>query len=170
MKNSNPPSFRGEYYFLSNVYPLKDPIEVREVEGQAAPTVEHAYQAAKFVNESDKLNVLDAKTGGSAKTIARKLIEAGAEVDSHWQDRKLGVMRYYVNQKFKNDVELATLLVQTGQTEIVEGNPWNDNYWGRSPIDNVEGANWLGKILMDVREQIQVEQAVHPEDHLHPAE
>ena len=41
----------------------------------------------------------------------------------------------------------------TGDAELVEGNTWNDTYWG---VCNGVGHNHLGKILMQVRQELQV--------------
>lgn len=36
----------------------------------------------------------------------------------------------------------------TGNAELIEGNTWNDTFWG---VCNGEGENNLGKLLMKVR-------------------
>jgi hypothetical protein len=41
------------------------------------------------------------------------------------------------------------LLLATGDAELIEGNVWNDVFWG---VCNGIGKNWLGKLLMQVRE------------------
>ena len=75
--------------------------------------------------------------------------------------------------KFKNNPELANKLVATYPRMIMEGNVWNDRYWGASipkqnSLDNVEleklyakfpqyfyiGQNYLGRLLMKVRDEL----------------
>ncbi len=62
--------FRGENYFLSNMFPFNPGIEVEA--GVTVPTVEHAYQAAKFRNPDAREQVLQADTGVKSKELAVK--------------------------------------------------------------------------------------------------
>jgi hypothetical protein len=50
------------------------------------------------------------------------------------------------------------MLLETGDTELVEGNTWRDNFWGAIPetgrrLDGVPlyGRNQLGLLLMETR-------------------
>ena len=38
--------------------------------------------------------------------------------------------------------------------ELVEGNTWGDRYWG---VYNGQGKNWLGRLLMQVRGEIDAD-------------
>ena len=51
-----------------------------------------------------------------------------------------------------NIPELKQKLLETGNTELVEGNTWGDTFWG---VYNVEGENILGRLLMKVREELK---------------
>ena len=53
-----------------------------------------------------------------------------------------------VLSKFASNPVLKNLLLDTNNEELVEGNTWNDTYWGAC---NGRGQNHLGKILMKVR-------------------
>ena len=53
-----------------------------------------------------------------------------------------------VLSKFASNPVLKNLLLDTNNEELIEGNTWNDTYWG---VCNGEGQNHLGKILMKVR-------------------
>ena len=46
------------------------------------------------------------------------------------------------------------MLIKTGDQELIEGNYWNDTYWG---VCKGVGQNKLGKILMRVREELKNE-------------
>jgi predicted NAD-dependent protein-ADP-ribosyltransferase YbiA (DUF1768 family) len=61
-------------------------------------------------------------------------------------------MNWGVREKFKNE-ELAQLLIDTDDHELIEGNWWHDYFWG---VCNGKGENHLGKILMDVREELKL--------------
>ena len=79
------------------------------------------------------------------------------KVRRDWDDVKLDVMLWGVREKFKH-TDLKDLLLSTGDEELVEGNTWNDTYWG---ICRGEGQNNLGKILMKVRMELR-QQNVKP--------
>ena len=73
------------------------------------------------------------------------------KVRRDWDDVKLDIMLWGVREKFKH-TDLKDLLLSTGDQELVEGNTWNDTYWG---ICRGEGQNNLGKILMKVRMELR---------------
>ena len=56
-----------------------------------------------------------------------------------------------VLEKFKQNPELKQKLLETGNQELIEGNTWNDTFWG---VCNGQGQNWLGKILMLARSEL----------------
>lgn len=55
--------------------------------------------------------------------------------------------------KFKRNPLLMKELIATGTEELVEGNTWGDKIWGK--VDGI-GENRLGKILMNVREELKM--------------
>jgi ribA/ribD-fused uncharacterized protein len=135
-------SFQGEYRFLSNFWPA----EV-EFEGRKFPTVEHAYQAAKRLDEGDRARIAALPTPAEAKAAGRKLT-----LRPDWETAKFDVMERCVSYKFEHHPELKQKLLATGDAELIEGNTWGDRVWG---VYQGEGENRLGKILMRVREQLK---------------
>lgn len=81
-----------------------------------------------------------------------------------WDTKRLEVMRELLLQKFAPGTELAKLLLETGTRGLVEGNTWNDDYWGmvqyRDPVDGHSyrwrGLNHLGMMLMQIRSGLRV--------------
>lgn len=144
-------SFKGDFRFLSNFYssPVKMNITIREVTKEYIfPTSEHAYQAHKSTYFSDVNALLWDDSPSYAKNIGKTL---GFD-NIGWDESKVGVMRAVVRAKFtQNDVLCAKLLATEG-VELIEGNTWNDKFWG--VCDGV-GKNWLGKILMEIREELK---------------
>lgn len=61
------------------------------------------------------------------------------------------VMRDLLQQKFSNGI-LREQLLATGDQELIEGNTWGDTFWG---VCNGEGQNVLGKMLMNIREELR---------------
>lgn len=134
-------SFNGEYYFLSNYY--YSPIVF---EGIHYPTVEHAFQAAKTLNNNKRLEIAKMRTPGQAKKAGRTI-----SLRPDWEEVKFDVMKKCVKSKFE-DYDLRNRLLSTGDVELIEGNWWNDTVWG---VCNGIGQNNLGKILMEVRDEIR---------------
>jgi ribA/ribD-fused uncharacterized protein len=139
--------FDGEFAFLSNFYesPVSDGFTT-------FPTVEHYFQAAKAVWVKDYDDIQHAKTPGEAKRIGRKIAIRG-----DWESIKLDVMETAVREKFQIP-ELREKLLATGDAELIEGNWWHDNVWGNCSCDKCrdkEGQNWLGKILMGIRDELR---------------
>lgn len=46
------------------------------------------------------------------------------------------------------------MLLATGSEELIQGNTWNDTFWGVNH-QHPKGLNHLGRILMDVRSQLR---------------
>ena len=134
-------NFTKEYAFLSNFYPSKVIYEGIEYD-----TIEHAYQAAKTLNPSEREFVRMQTTPGRAKRIGQKV-----HIREDWEDVKIGVMLDLIRQKFKNELRLKNKLLATGTEKLVEGNTWGDTFW---VICNGIGFNNLGKILMKVRNEL----------------
>lgn len=144
--NYTPPMFRGRWAFLSNFYSARV-----HYKGRWYLTAEHAYQAAKTTCTSDHDLVAGALTPADAKRAFRRLRLPQRQ---DWVQIKDGVMLEVLRAKFSTPGQavLALLLLETGEQELIEHNPWHDTYWG--VCDGV-GQNKLGKLLMQVREELR---------------
>lgn len=137
-------SFSGKYRFLSNFFPA--PINA---DGLRYPTVEHAFQAAKTLDEDDRDRIRFAASPGEAKRLGRRV-----QLREDWEERKLALMEHLLRLKFQAPA-LRARLVETHPALIIEGNTWGDTYWGAVRTDNGwEGENHLGELLMKIREEI----------------
>ena len=134
--------FRGKYFFLSNFYPV-----IIEYEGINYPTSEHAFQAAKTTVIFHRKSIADISSTSSAKRYGRGLI-----LRPNWDNIRIAIMTDIMRIKFVIP-ELRNKLLDTGNEEIVEINTWGDNFWGVSGKLE-DGQNNLGKILMQVRQEI----------------
>ena len=138
-------SFSGAYEFLSNFHYA--PIKVRSPVGELLyPTSEHMYQAHKSLDPEVRKRISELPTAGQAKRAGQKL-----EIRPDWDEVKLQIMRRVVFLKFKQNPNLRTLLADTRFATLVEGNHWNDTFWG---VCKGRGHNHLGQILMDLRQKI----------------
>lgn len=145
--------FNGEYYFLSNFYPC----EVH-FEGLTYKSTEAAFQAAK-IKCNDELETLETRklfttvSASEAKHMGRH-----CELRKDWEEVKDNIMETIVKEKFTSHQDLADKLIQTGDSILIEGTTWHDNYWGNctcSKCKNKQGKNKLGCILMKVRSELQ---------------
>jgi ribA/ribD-fused uncharacterized protein len=135
--------FYGPNRFLSNFWPI-----LISFEGVTYPSVEHAYQAAKTLNFQERKSIAACKTPGQAKRAGRHIT-----VRKDWNFVRIEIMRHLVRKKFQ-DPELRRLLKQTGDELLIEGNFWHDTFWGMDlSARPLKGNNYLGKILMEVREE-----------------
>lgn len=130
-------SFDGIYRFLSNFHPV-----MVKLDGETYPSTEHAYQAAKSLDPAYRAGFLTC-TATEAKRRGRRAV-----LRADWEQVKIGVMLDLLRQKFAHETELAALLDQTGDRELIEGNWWGDTFWG---VCRGKGQNHLGKLLMQVR-------------------
>lgn len=130
-------SFKGEYSFLSNFYPVNI-----TVEGITFPSVEHAYVACKTTDIRVREVISRVDSPGKVKRLGRELV-----LSDGWDDMKIPVMFGLLVQKF-NYPELHRMLKSTLPHDLVEGNWWGDTFWG---VCRGVGDNHLGKLLMAIR-------------------
>jgi hypothetical protein len=133
--------FFGDYRFLSN-FELGDCLHG----GILYPSSENAYQAAKSLDPQVRSQFANI-TPSESKKLGRQI-----QVREDWEEVKYGIMYSIVLDKFTRNSKLGDLLIETGDRYLEETNHWGDKIWG--VCDGV-GTNWLGKILMDVRNQIR---------------
>lgn len=134
--------FEGKFRFFSNFWLI--PITYENV---TYPSVEHAYQASKTLNPLIREKISHILNPGKAKKFGKNII-----LRKDWDNNlKLRIMKDLIQIKFR-DSNLRKQLLDTGNVEIIEGNDWNDFFWG---VCDGRGENHLGKILMQIREKIK---------------
>jgi ribA/ribD-fused uncharacterized protein len=135
--------FAEEYHFLSNFY-----YAAITYGGISFDTIEHAFQAQKSKDPAEQREIAAAGSPMAAKRMGRKV-----KLRRDWESVKVGIMRDLVRLKFTSHPELAKQLLATGNSPLIEGNSWNDNFWG---VCSEGGKNWLGRILMEVRDELRI--------------
>lgn len=141
MKTKPITRFRNGYHFLSNFYQV-----MVVFEGNAYPSVEHAYQAAKCADIGQRF-LFFSGSSAQAKQHGRKV-----KLRPDWERFKLSVMELLLRLKFTPDTQLAFWLLKTGNAELIEGNQWGDTFWG---VCGGQGQNHLGKLLMKIRAELR---------------
>lgn len=110
------------------------------------PSVEHAYQAAKFADRNYQQKIRLAGSAAEAKRLGR----ANKDIRPDWEDRKVGVMLYLLRLKFDQE-PYKSLLLSVDDSWLVEYNYWGDTFWG---VCRGEGQNMLGKLLKQVKYEL----------------
>lgn len=136
--------FKDDYRFLSNFY-----LAEFVWDGIIWPHSEAAYQAAKTLDRETRLRF------SSMAPVVSKRAGNLIELREDWNDVKVDIMTEIVRSKFSQNPVLREKLLATENALIVEGNQHGDNFWGRCPPNNKSGKNWLGKILMQLRNEWQ---------------
>lgn len=137
--------FRGNYAFLSNFW-----MAHFEYEGIQWLSAEAAYQAMK-IEDALVWKYMAGLTAGDAKKYGKRL-----NIRKDWNDIKIRKMTDVVFCKFSQNDYLKTMLLDTGDREIIEGNNWGDTYWGKINTNGEwHGRNELGRILMYVRDVLR---------------
>lgn len=141
-------SFSGQYRTLSNfaAYPTV-------FDGVQFPTAEHAYVAAKTLDPDLRDIVRELSSPGNAKHFGRSV-----QLRPDWVAVRESVMLEILRAKFTANPDAGQILLDTGTAELIEGNRWHDNYWGRCGCKpcrrNGIGMNTLGRLLMQVRGEL----------------
>ena len=118
-------------------------------DGQTWPTSEHCFQGQKFLNPKDRQAIRKANSPMIATRLGR---DRKRPLRRDWESVKIGLMRAIVLAKFSQHDELRATLLATGDAKIIEHTD-RDAFWGDG--GNGSGKNWLGRILMEVREQLR---------------
>ena len=131
--------FRGKYYFLSNFYNRK--IKYKDLTFENNEAAFHSEKDLTKRKEFCNLNPSE------AKKLGRRV-----KLREDWGKVKDQIMYKIIFIKFTQHEDLKQKLIDTGDEELIEGNTWNDTYWGTC---RGNGKNKLGEILMRVREELR---------------
>jgi ribA/ribD-fused uncharacterized protein len=133
-----------EYGCFSNFahYPI-------ELDGKRWPTSEHYFQAQKFKDPQHREAIRREKSPMIAARLGR---DRKKKLRRDWESAKVAVMRKAVRAKFTQHPDLRASLLATGDAKLVEHTE-NDTYWADG--GDGSGKNWLGRILMEIRQEFQ---------------
>lgn len=138
--------------WFSNMLPFEKSLIYQNMEFK---TVENFYQAMKLPKDRIDLRAEIANLSPyKAKTEIRN--KERYPWDSNWSTEKsLKVMRYTLDWKFQKNTDWSRKLKITKDLglELVEWNNWGDAFLGKN-IKTREGHNHLGKMLMEIRENL----------------
>ena len=134
-----------------------------EQAGQQYLTAEHYMMEKKallFEDHATAQKILNSKTPGEAKKLARKLSNFN---EQRWSQEKFNIVVQGNLLKFSQHPDLKAFLLSTGERILVEASP-ADKIWGIGLAEDHTNANqphlWnglnlLGFALMQVRQHFQ---------------
>ena len=136
--------YEHEFYVFSNFSSFA--IEWR---GKLYPTSEHVYHSEGFEDENLKEQVRNTHSAHDALKFAQVNVD---KCRKDWNEIKLKVMKEILLAKVAQHPYVKKKLLQSGDRELIEDS-WRDDFWGWG--ENRDGANHLGKLWMEVRNEIQ---------------
>ncbi|KAA0038249.1 hypothetical protein IC582_003602 [Cucumis melo] len=135
----------------------RHPIHLTDENGNGCTwlTVEHYYQAHKFVGIDDPVardcveKIKSARSPEEAARIGRLMQRQHPKmIRSDWRTAKLDTMYRALKCKFSSYPHLKSMLLSTAGSVLVEASP-HDLFWGGGR--DGEGLNYLGRLLMQLR-------------------
>ena len=114
-------------------------------------TSEHYFQAQKFAGTEHEEEL---RLVASPMVVARMGRSRQRPLRPDWEKVKDDIMREALRAKFTQNEELKKILLETGDALLVE-HTRNDSYWGDG--GDGSGKNMLGKLLMELREELKNE-------------
>ena len=137
--------YTREFFCLDNFSAFKI-----DIEGILFSTVEHAYQAYKFIETSSEifLAIVNAKSPIEAKQIAHNNEEL---IDPNWNNKKIELMEMFLRIKLHQHPYVKKKLLETKNYIICEDS-LEDSFWGIGP--SRDGENMMGKLWMKIRSEL----------------
>ena len=137
---------------LSNMaggYPIR-------VNGVRILTSEALYQACRFPHLPDVQKLIIGQI--SPMTAKRRSKPYRNDSRPDWDQVRVRIMRWSLRMKLANNWNaFSALLLKTGERPIVEESR-KDDFWGAKVVDDGDtlvGMNVLGRLLMELREQVK---------------
>jgi N-glycosidase YbiA len=115
-------------------------------------TSEHYFQATKFAGHPDHVEAL--RNMPSPMQVAKAGRSRARPLRPDWEAVKDDVMRQALRAKFTQHLDIRTVLLETGEEDIIE-NTTKDHYWGIGSSGT--GLNMLGKLLVELRSELRAE-------------
>ncbi|WP_454669138.1 NADAR domain-containing protein [Achromobacter kerstersii] len=126
------------------------------VNGVRILTSEALYQVCRFPHLPDVQKMIIGQVSPMTAKMRSKPYRKDSRVD--WDQVRVRVMRWCLRMKLANNWNrFSELLLRTGERSIVEESR-KDDFWGAKVIDDGDtlvGMNVLGRLLMELREQVK---------------
>lgn len=131
--------------------------------GHTFTSAEAAFQACKLIDGEDTTRFDELveefveSTPSAAKKMGRKV-----KLCRDWEQVKATRMYAVLSEKFRQNPDLIQVLLDTGESFIIEDTTWHDNTWGLCEcgacFNKKKSKNILGLLLMKLRAELRGEQ------------
>lgn len=142
----------GDYKFLSTI----EEIRFKEY-GIEYKSVEQYFQSKKFERTNPEVSKEIIKTLNSSDIIW--MGKSSEKLRPDWDSIKYEIMYTANLLKFEQNEECRKKLINTGNKRIAQLSDqevyWSESYRNQGESYTNQGANLLGKILMDIREKLK---------------
>lgn len=126
------------------------------VNGVRILTSEALYQACRFPHLPDVQKLIIGQISPMTAKMRSKPYRKDSRPD--WDQVRVRIMRWSLRMKLANNWDtFSALLLKTGERPIVEESR-KDDFWGAKVVDDGDtlvGMNVLGRLLMELREQVK---------------
>jgi ribA/ribD-fused uncharacterized protein len=126
-----------------------------EIDGVVYPTVEHAYQCARYTDKNIIEEIRNAKSAVLAWEVSTKYKHLQIP-EFKDEKHKLKVMKELMRQKALQHADVRNALVDSGDLKIIKHivtPPPGDGFWDDGEDGN--GLNHIGKMWMEIREEFK---------------
>lgn len=127
-----------------------------QVNGVRILTSEALYQACRFPHLPDVQKLIISQISPMTAKMRSKPYRKDSRAD--WDQVRVRIMRWCLRMKLANNWNsFSELLLRTGERPIVEESR-KDDFWGTKVVDDggtLVGMNVLGRLLMELREQVK---------------
>lgn len=140
----------GQWWFLSPL--AKFPIQM-SIDGTnyTFPSVEHYYQAMKFYTSDPRFNTILKIEDADAARLITKTPEYKTNRRPDFDKNKFDIMERGLRAKFAQNPVAAEMLKNTGDAILVKSCP----VCYKCGFGEGSGTNRIGKILMEIRKELQ---------------
>lgn len=126
-----------------------------EIDGVVFPTVEHAYQCARYTDPKIIEEIRTAPSPMKAWAVSAKYKSVQIP-DFKKDEHKLSVMKKLMEVKVEQHEEVRQALIDSGDLQIVKHittYPPGDGFWDDG--EDGKGLNHTGRMWMEIRSQIK---------------
>lgn len=138
----------GEFSNMASGFPIR-------INNHVLLSSEALYQALKFTDYPDiQKKIIAERSPMTAKMVAKPFKNM---IRQDFEKKKIIFMKWCVRAKLLNNYDKFSKILLASENRIIVEESRRDNFWGakRSDNDKLIGINVLGRILIELREELK---------------